>query len=97
MVITNLSLYNFRNHQSLETSFVKGLNVLVGPNGAGKTNIVEAIHMLGFASSFRTRDSAVIVQKENPKAHIEATISLPYKTVVEFDITPKAKNYHGEW
>ena len=91
MVITNLSLYNFRNHQSLETSFVKGLNVLVGPNGAGKTNIVEAIHMLGFASSFRTRDSAVIVQKEKAKAHIEATISLPYKTVVEFDITPKAK------
>lgn len=91
MVITNLNLYSFRNHQSLEATFVKGLNVLVGPNGAGKTNIVEAIHMLGFASSFRTRDSAVIVKKEQAKAHIEATINLPHKAVVEFDITAKSK------
>lgn len=91
MVITNLNLYSFRNHKSLEATFVKGLNVLVGPNGAGKTNIVEAIHMLGFASSFRTRDNAVVVQKEKPKAHIEAVINLPHKAVIEFDITAKSK------
>lgn len=91
MVITNLNLYSFRNHQSLEATFVKGLNVLVGPNGVGKTNIVEAIHMLGFASSFRTRDSAVIVQKEKTKAHIEATLNLPHKATVEFDLSPKVR------
>lgn len=81
MVITNLNLYNFRNHSSLEASFVKGLNVLVGPNGAGKTNIVEAIHMLGFASSFRTRDAMVVIQKETNKAHIEAVLSLRIKRI----------------
>lgn len=91
MILTQLRLYNFRNHTALEVSFVKGLNVLVGPNGAGKTNIVEAIHMLGFASSFRSRDGSVIVQKEKTKAHIEAVLNLPQKTVVEFDITPKGK------
>ncbi len=91
MVVTQLSLYHFRNHTSLETTFVKGLNVLVGENGAGKTNIVEAIHMLGFASSFRSRDSSVIVQKDKTKAHIEATINLPHKATVEFDISTKGK------
>jgi len=91
MVITKLNLYNFRNHTNIEISFVKGLNVLVGPNGVGKTNIVEAIHMLGFASSFRTRDNAVIVQKDKNKTHIEATLSLPHKAEIEFDITAKTK------
>ena len=91
MVITNLNLYNFRNHQSLEVTFVKGLNVLVGPNGVGKTNIVEAIHMLGFANSFRTKEGGVIVQKDKTKAHIEAVLNLPHKANVEFDITAKGK------
>ena len=91
MIVTQLNLYNFRNHTSLEATFVKGLNVLVGANGVGKTNIVEAIHMLGFASSFRSRDGGVIVQKDKTKSHIEAVINVPQKTVVEFDITTKGK------
>lgn len=91
MTVTQLNLHNFRNHECIETSFVKGLNVLVGPNGAGKTNIVEAIHMLAFASSFRSRDGEVIVQKGKAKAHIEAILNLPQKSVVEFEITAKGK------
>lgn len=91
MTVTQLNLHNFRNHECIETSFVKGLNVLVGPNGAGKTNIVEAIHMLAFASSFRSRDGEVIVQKGKAKAHIEAILNLPQKSVVEFGITAKGK------
>jgi DNA replication and repair protein RecF len=91
MNVTQLNLHNFRNHTAVEVSFVKGLNVLVGPNGAGKTNIVEAIHMLAFASSFRSKDGDVIVQKGKPKAHIEAVLNLPQKSTVEFEISGKGK------
>jgi DNA replication and repair protein RecF len=54
MRITTLSCYQFRNLVDDTVSFVSGVNFLIGNNGQGKTNIVEAIHLLATARSFRT-------------------------------------------
>lgn len=53
MVLKRLELSKFRNFSNLQLDFNEGLNVIIGQNGVGKTNIVEAIHYLSLARSFR--------------------------------------------
>lgn len=38
-------------------------NYVFGPNGAGKTSLLESIHLLGRGRSFRTRQTARLVQR----------------------------------
>jgi len=74
MIITKLELTDYRSyvHQTIE--FDKGLHVFVGPNGAGNTNLVEAIHYLSLARSFRTVDDSRLIRRGAAAAAIRATI-----------------------
>ncbi|NOZ04605.1 MAG: DNA replication/repair protein RecF [FCB group bacterium] len=54
MSIKELDLISFRNHNHLQLTFGKGINVIWGENGSGKTAILEAIHTLSIGRSFRT-------------------------------------------
>ena len=56
MVVDTLVIKNFRNHEFLSFNFSKGINTITGPNASGKTSIVEAIHYLSLAKSFRGVD-----------------------------------------
>ncbi len=59
MKFENLSLFNFKNFETLEVDFSKRLNFFVGHNGAGKTNILDALHYLSMTkSSINAVDSA---------------------------------------
>ena len=70
MVINKLELNNFRNYESLEIEFDKGINILYGDNAQGKTNILEALYMACTTKSQRaTRDQEVIRFGSN-EAHI---------------------------
>ncbi len=75
MIIRNLVLRNFRSYDFAELSFDKGLNVIVGENAEGKTNIVEAIHYLSLARSFRTAEDANLIREKSDFAAIEAEVS----------------------
>jgi DNA replication and repair protein RecF len=46
MILTRLSLTDFRNHAALSIAPGNGFVVLHGANGAGKTNILEAVSLL---------------------------------------------------
>ncbi len=46
IVVTRLTLTDFRNYAALRLEPGPGLVVLTGPNGAGKTNLIEAISLL---------------------------------------------------
>ncbi len=46
MVLTRLTLRDFRNHAGTRLDALAHFNVLVGENGAGKTNVLEAISLL---------------------------------------------------
>ena len=52
MIITKLSLLNFKNHSERNFEFSTQINCFVGNNGVGKTNILDALHYLSMAKSF---------------------------------------------
>lgn len=51
MVITHVSLTNFRNYGRLELSLTPGATLLYGQNAQGKTNLLEAIYYLATTRS----------------------------------------------
>ncbi|WP_417819082.1 AAA family ATPase, partial [Tritonibacter scottomollicae] len=46
MILSQLTLHNFRNYPALRLEAAPGLMVFSGENGAGKTNILEAVSLL---------------------------------------------------
>lgn len=50
MILTHISLQNFKNFRKKEIDFTPGINVLQGPNGSGKTSILEAIEFALYGS-----------------------------------------------
>ena len=54
MTISQLSLTDFRNLRSTTLDFHPHFNLVVGENGSGKTSLLESIHVLCQAHSFRT-------------------------------------------
>lgn len=74
MNIKKLSLKNFRNHSNISFDFKGGLNIITGNNGVGKTNIVEAIHYLSLARSFRSQDEQDLILEGKRNAEIFALI-----------------------
>lgn len=92
MYISRLILRNYRSYSHLDISFDKGLNIIVGDNGAGKTNIVEAIHFLSLARSFRTNETSDLIAKTCQFATIEAKVvkSTTSKQITAI-LTPSSK------
>lgn len=74
MIVRKLVLKNFRNYDKLDITFERGINVIVGDNAEGKTNIVEAIHFLSLARSFRTSESVELIKERREFATIEARV-----------------------
>ena len=62
MNITKLKLENFRNYDSQEIEFNKGINVIYGDNAQGKTNILESIFLCSIGKSFRTNKEKEIIK-----------------------------------
>ena len=52
MHLEQLSLLNFKNYESLELQFDKGVNLISGKNGVGKTNLLDAIYYLALTKSY---------------------------------------------
>ena len=53
MFLEKLYTENFRNIQTHEIQFSRGINLISGDNGQGKTNLLEAIYFLSSLKSFR--------------------------------------------
>ena len=66
MYIEPLKLKNFRNYETLELKFNKGINIIYGKNAQGKTNLLESIYVLGITKSHRSSiDNYLIRNGEN--------------------------------
>ena len=76
MAINNLELVSFRNHKNKELSFNKGLTVIWGENGSGKTSILEAIHLLSYGRSFRTRRQKEMINYSYDQLVVRGSFSL---------------------
>ncbi len=65
MPFLNLSLYNYRNLLNESINLLANEVFFVGENGQGKSNLLEAVYMSSYASSFRTHTDSEIVKKGN--------------------------------
>lgn len=63
MHIVRVALNHVRRFDSLEFSPRPGINLITGDNGAGKTSILEALHLMAYARSFRGRVRDGLIQK----------------------------------
>ena len=64
MSISQLSLTDFRNLQSITLDFHPTINLISGDNGSGKTSLLEAIFILCQARSFRTHHLKRTIQHD---------------------------------
>lgn len=55
MPLDRLQVSGLRNLAQVDIAPSTGVNLVCGPNGSGKTSVLEALHLLGLARSFRAR------------------------------------------
>lgn len=65
MILSRLSLRNFRSHKNINLTFSDTLNYIVGGNGQGKTSVLEAAYFLCTTKSFNAKDIEVVSFDEN--------------------------------
>lgn len=61
MAIIKLSITGLRNLQPVTLALSPRINIFYGDNGSGKTSILEAIHLLGLARSFRSHKINTVI------------------------------------
>ena len=52
MILTDLSLVNYKNFESQSFSFDHKINCFVGNNGVGKTTVLDAVYHLAYGKSY---------------------------------------------
>src|SRR3954462_13718307 len=75
MVVTSVSLRDFRNYERAELRLGEGLNVVHGPNGAGKTNLLEALYFALTARSCRTSNERELVRSGQQVTRVVAEVA----------------------
>jgi len=74
VIVTRLSLTDYRNYETAELDLVPGPNLFVGSNGQGKTNLVEAIGYLSTLGSHRVSSDAALIRTGAEAAVIRARL-----------------------
>jgi DNA replication and repair protein RecF len=74
VIVTHLSLSDFRNYRSAELPLVAGPNLFVGSNGQGKTNLVESLGYLSTLGSHRVSTDHAMIRQGTDAAIIRARL-----------------------
>ena len=61
MSLSQLNIHYVRNLRQVALGELGRVNVFYGDNGSGKTSVLEAIHLLGMARSFRTTSARSLI------------------------------------
>jgi len=75
MQIENIKISHFRNIQDAQLEPGKKINFILGDNAQGKTNFIEAIYVAALLKSFRTRNSADLIQQGKQTATLKIQIN----------------------
>ncbi len=75
MGFSTLSVYQFRNLVNDTLSFPSREVFLIGENGQGKTNCLEALYLLCYGSSFRTRIDSLLIRSGEKEASVAGKYS----------------------
>ena len=65
MAFTSLVLSEFRNFKNTQVEFTSPQIFFIGDNGQGKTNIIEALYLLCYGSSFRVRFDNLMIHNDS--------------------------------
>ncbi|XEI51350.1 DNA replication/repair protein RecF [Pseudomonas nitroreducens] len=76
MSLTRISVTAVRNLHPVTFSPSPRINILYGENGSGKTSVLEAIHLLGLARSFRSLRLQPVIQYEEPACTVFGQVRL---------------------
>ena len=63
MILTKISLVNFRNYKKCNVKFNNQVNIFLGNNAQGKSNILESIYVLALTKSYRTNYDDILKRK----------------------------------
>ncbi|HLD67783.1 MAG TPA: DNA replication/repair protein RecF [Pseudomonas sp.] len=76
MSLTRVTVTAVRNLLPVTLSPSPRINLLSGDNGSGKTSLLEAIHLLGLARSFRSLRLNPVIQYEEPACTVFGQVQL---------------------
>jgi DNA replication and repair protein RecF len=88
MILTELSLQQFRSYPKRTITFAPATTLIIGPNTAGKTNILEAIMLLATGKSFRADTDMEMIHWNAKFGRVSAIIG---DTKLELLLTPTKK------
>lgn len=74
MIVTRLSLTDFRNYEFADIELQPGPNLFVGSNGQGKTNLVESLGYLSTLGSHRVSSEQAMIRQGTSAAIIRARL-----------------------
>lgn len=69
-----IQIENFRNIKSSELHCHPTLNWIIGENGSGKTSLLESIHCLSSARSFRSHNPSHFITHNHDHTHVFAQL-----------------------
>lgn len=76
MSLSRITVTAVRNLHPVTLSPSSRINILHGANGSGKTSVLEAIHLLGLARSFRSTRLQPVIHYEQPACTIFGQVQL---------------------
>ena len=92
MIISELTLKNFRNYKALHLEFDPNLNIFVGQNAQGKTNIAESIFFLALTRSHRTHTDRDLLSWDEKEMRVSGRIIKKNMTgPLEVSLTSKGR------
>ena len=83
MQLQQLSFTGVRNLVQVDMECADRINLIFGCNAAGKTSILEGIHLLSRASSFRTPSIKEIIQHGRDHLSVHASIKLDSNSAIQ--------------
>ena len=66
MSLAHLAITRVRNLEQVEITPAERINLIHGENASGKTSLLEAIHLLALARSFRSSTIQPVIQRDHP-------------------------------
>lgn len=95
MILSSVSLKDFRSHINTSINFSSGLNYIVGGNGQGKTSVLESIYYLCTSKSNITRSDSEVVRFDQNDFEIKGWFKDLTEDVVKLIYSfPENKKYY---
>jgi len=95
MILSSLSLKNFRIHTDTKINFSGHLNYIVGGNGYGKTSILESIYYLCTTKSCSSKSDAEVVSFGKDEFEVSGNFEVLTKDELKVIYSiPESKKYY---